>query len=214
MVDSITNHPSNHEPSHMGIIDPSRNLNEQLDKIGVEGDLNDLELFPLAMGPIAEIEILRTDFNGNIEEVKTMSLKREEKPPMEQNDDDDDLSAEKSSRLESPEVVKGEDSADSNKSLDRNGVPVPPPRSAIGSQVAIASQVGGSQVGPKVPARTYLAQVPENLQGKTAWEDPDKSININVPETAHIKMEIEELEFDGNACLPRGIPGRVAKLLW
>ena len=30
------------------LIDPSKNLQEQLDMIGVEGDPNDTEMFPLA----------------------------------------------------------------------------------------------------------------------------------------------------------------------
>ena len=38
------------EPSHQGVIDPNRNLTEQLDKIGVEGDLNDVDQFPLTLG--------------------------------------------------------------------------------------------------------------------------------------------------------------------
>ena len=186
------------EPSHVGVIDPNRNLNEQLDKIGVEGDLNDIEQFPLTLGPISEIEILRTDFNGNIEEVKTMSLQREAPPPPLALDDYDDESQleEKSSKMESPAVVKGEDSAESNNSMDRkNGMPVPPPRTT-----------GMDNMPKTVPSRNFgKPLVP--IENTSAWEDPDKSININVPQTEHIKMEIEE--FDGNACLPRGIPGKM-----
>ena len=50
------------EPSQAGIIDPNKNLQEQLDKIGVEGDPNDTELFPLSgFQPMVEIDIVRTD---------------------------------------------------------------------------------------------------------------------------------------------------------
>ena len=44
------------EPSQFGVINPTQNLRDQLDKIGVEGDLNNPELFPLSgFKPICEI---------------------------------------------------------------------------------------------------------------------------------------------------------------
>jgi hypothetical protein len=125
-----------------------KNRNEQKHFLG---DAGDLELFPLSMGPIAEIEILRTDHEGNID-TKTLSLQRAEKPVISTNpepliSEEDDYSQidEKSSKMEGPLVVKGEDSADSNKSIDRKN-PIPPPRSV---------QESTSTPIPGVPPRTY-----------------------------------------------------------
>ena len=93
-----------------------------MDKIGVEGDLNDVEQFPLTLGPISDIEILRTDFNGNVEEVKTLSLPKIKENDENQDEDyfDESNLEEKSSKMESPEIIKGDDSnPESRDSLDR-----------------------------------------------------------------------------------------------
>ena len=42
--------------------DPSKNLQDQLNMIGVEGDPNDTELFPLAnFNPVCVVDVVRTD---------------------------------------------------------------------------------------------------------------------------------------------------------
>ena len=56
--------------SHL-LIDPSKNLQEQLDMIGVEGDPNDTEMFPLAnFNPVCQVDVVRTDYEGKAEEYK------------------------------------------------------------------------------------------------------------------------------------------------
>ena len=45
--------------------DPSKNLQDQLNMIGVEGDPNDTELFPLAnFNPVCVVDVVRTDHEG------------------------------------------------------------------------------------------------------------------------------------------------------
>ena len=84
--------------------------------------MNDVEQFPLTLGPISDIEILRTDFNGNVEEVKTLSLPKIKENDENQDEDyfDESNLEEKSSKMESPEIIKGDDSnPESRDSLDR-----------------------------------------------------------------------------------------------
>ncbi|CBY25075.1 unnamed protein product [Oikopleura dioica] len=169
-----------------GVIDPDVNLNEQLGKIGVEGDPNDLEIFPLATGPIADIEIHRTDHLGNTE-VKVETLKREENQrdfnQLHLDDyEDEATSIEKSSKMDAPDVIKGEDSGETGEKSQEE-------QDDIAALPAISPRNFGK---PLIPV--------ENI---SAWEDPDKSIHVDVPNEIEIDDPLEqELEERDDLGLP------------